>query len=610
MALSKIQFRPGVDKEGTQYTTDAGWFDSDKIRFRKGRVEKIGGWEKYSPDSIKGVPRSLRDFGTSDGSRYLGVGTNLKVYVEIGGVYSDITPLRKTTTAVASFQAFNGSATVFVTDGAHGANSGDYVTFSGAVGLGGNVTAAVLNQEYRVQTIIDANSYSIELAAGANASDVGNGGGSVTAEYQIGVGLNTYLPSTGWSVGGWGSSGFGSTSGLTAVNQLRIVSQDVFGDNLIFNNRAGGVYIWQESVGLGTRAVALNSLGDNSAPDTALSVLVSEIDRHVICLGASPVGSTISDPLLIRWSDQENATSWFPSALNSAGGQVLSVGTEIVGYVKTRQEILISTDSGLVSMRFVGAPFIYAFSTVSENVSFIGPNAAVTVGDVVYFMDSGGFYSYAGSVQRLPCSVHRYVYENLNKSQKFKIFATGNPDFSEVTWFYQTDVEGDVTHYVTFNYLENLWSVGTLDRGIMSATEAKDFPLAGSNDLSNNAEVNYIYSHEIGYNADGQPMTAFVESGDLGIGDGDQFMHVSRIISDFDFSGSEADAQISVSIKGRNFPLESLTLLSTSQVNNSTMQSYVRTRARELVVRIESNNADYGWSLGDMRFGIRTDGRR
>ena len=247
---------------------------------------------------------------------------------------------------------------------------------------------------------------------------------------------------------------------------------------------------------------------------------------------------------------------------------------------------------------------------MSENVSFIGPNAAVTVGDVVYFMDSGGFYSYAGSVQRLPCSVHRYVYENLNKSQKFKIFATSNPDFSEVTWFYQTDVEGDVTNYVTFNYLENLWSVGTLDRGIMTATESKEFPLAGSNDLSDNAEVNYIYNHEIGYNADGEAMTAFVESGDLGIGDGDQFMHVSRVISDFDFSGSLADAHINVSIKGRNFPLESLTLLSTSQVNNSTMQSYVRTRARELVVRIESNDSDYGWSLGDMRFGIRTDGRR
>ena len=610
MALSKIQFRPGVDKEGTQYTADAGWFDSDKIRFRKGRVEKIGGWEKYSPEAIKGVPRSLRDFGTADGSRYLGVGTNLKVYIEIGGVYSDITPIRKTSIGVASFQAFNGTTTVFVTDASHGANLGDYVTFSGAVGLGGNVTADVLNQEYRVSNVIDPNNYAIELAIGANASDVGNGGGSVTAEYQIGVGLNTYLPSTGWSVGGWGDSGFGSTSGLTDVNQLRVVSQDVFGDNLIFNNRAGGVYIWQAASGLGVRGVALNTLGDNSAPEAALSVLVSEIDRHVICLGASPIGSTESDPLLVRWSDQENATSWFPSATNSAGGQVLSVGTEIVGAVKTRQEILISTDSGLISMRFVGAPFIYAFSTVSENVSFIGPNAAVTVGDVVYFMDYGGFYSYAGSVQRLPCSVHRHVYENINKSQKFKVFATANPDFSEVTWFYQDNAGEDVTNYVTFNYMENLWSVGTLERGTMSQTESKDFPLAGSNDLSNNAEVNYIYSHEIGYNADGQPMTAFVESGDLGIGDGDQFMHVNRIISDFDFSGSESDAHIDVSIKGRNFPLESLTLLSTSQVNNSTMQSYVRTRARELVIRVESDGADYGWSLGDMRFGIRTDGRR
>jgi hypothetical protein len=614
MALSKIQFRPGVDKEGTQYTADAGWFDSDKIRFRKGRVEKIGGWEKYSQNPIIGVPRSLRDFGTSNGSRYLGVGTNAKMYVEEGLVYQDITPIDRSTLGTATLGASAGFPFLLVTDVGSNASTGNYVQISGAIGLGGNFTSEVINSNHRIVSSVSPDQYAISVLdedgneVFADASDVGNGGNSISVGYEVAVGLNTYLPATGWGVSGWSAGGFGSTSPLTFVNQFRVIGQDAFGDNLVFNFRAGGVFIWQESVG--GKAVALNTLGDNSAPDEALSVLVSEIDRHVICLGATPIGGTQIDPLLVRWSDQEDATSWFPSATNSAGGQVLSVGTEIVGSIKTRQEIIISTDSGLVSMRFVGAPFIYSFSTVSENASFIGPNASVVVGDVIYFMDSGGFYQYAGSVQRIPCTVHRHVFENINKTQRFKVFASANPDFSEVTWFYQVGPDtNDVTNYVTFNYMENLWSVGTLDRGSMIQTEAKEYPLAGSNNTVD-LEDNYLYNHEIGFDADGEAMHAFVESGDLGIGDGDQFMHVNRIISDFDFSGAEADASIDVQIKGRNFPLESLNLLSTSQVNSSTMQSYVRTRARELVIRIESDGSGYGWSLGDMRFGIRTDGRR
>lgn len=617
MPLTKIQFAPGVDKEGTQYTADSGWFDSDKIRFRKGRVEKIGGWEKYVSSALKGVVRSIRDFGATTGERFVGIGTNLKIYLETGSVVYDITPIRATTTGEVTFSATDGSSVVEVSDTGHGAETDDFVTFSAATGLGGNITADVLNQEYRI-TVTSTDAYTIiardteGATVNASALDTGDGGASVQSEYQINTGLNQYLPSTGWGQGSWGKGAWGSSTSLSAANQLRVVSQDAFGDNLIFNNRAGGVYIWQLSSGVGSRGLLLQSLGDGSAPQNALQVMVSDVDRHVVCFGATPIGASgpdfLVDPLLIRWSDQENATSWFPSATNSAGGQVLSVGTEIVGAVKTRQEILVSTDGGLVSMRYVGAPFIYSFNPVAENTSFIGPNAAVAVGDAVYFMDRGGFYVYTGAVQRIPCTVHRYVFDAINKTQGFKVFAGSNQDFSEVIWFYQVG-DQDITNYVSFNYLENLWAVGTLERGCFVQTEAKQYPLAGSNDIVN-LENNYIYNHELGFDDDGSPMTAYVESGDIGIGDGDSFMHINRIVSDFTFTGTTQDALVNVDIKGRNFPLESLRDLSSSQVTPNTKQSHVRTRSRESVIRIESSGVGYGWSLGDMRFGIRTDGRR
>jgi len=617
MPLTKITFQPGINKEGTQYTADSGWFDSDKIRFRKGRVEKIGGWVKYIPTPLKGVIRSIKDFGITTGERIVGVGTNLKMYLESGATLYDITPIRATTTGTATFSATNGSSLIEVTDVSHGATTDNFVTFSSASGLGGNIDGSVLNQEYRI-SVLTADTYTFTAVdtsgteVFANASDTGNGGGSVQAEYQVNSGLNQYLSSTGWGVSPWGEGSFGSGENLNSTNQLRVVSQDPFGDNLIFNNRAGGVYIWQFASGLSSRAVSLQSLGDNSAPQNALQVMVSDVDRHVICFGATPIGASgpdfSVDPLLIRWSDQENATSWFPSATNSAGGQVLSVGTGIVGAEKTRQEILVSTDGGLVSMRFVGAPFVYAFTPVAEGVAFVGPNAAVAVGDSVYFMDRGGFYIYSGSVQRIPCSVHRYVFDNIDRSQEFKVFAGSNPDFSEVTWFYQVGNQ-DITNYVTFNYMENAWSVGTLNRGYFTQTEAKEYPMAGSNNIQD-LESNYLYNHELGYDDDGAPMTAYVESGDVGIGDGDSFMHINRIVPDFTFTGVTQDATMTVDIKGRNFPLESLRNLSSSQITSNTTQSHVRTRSRESVIRIESSGAGYGWSLGDMRFGIRTDGRR
>ena len=618
MALSKIKFAPGVNKEGTEYSADAGWFDADKIRFRQGRVEKIGGWEKYTDQSFLGVCRSLHNWSSLESINYLGIGTNLKFYVAEGAGYNDITPLRLTSGAGdATFAATNGSSTITVTENGHGAVVNDFVTFSSAASLGGLITAAVLNQEYQIASVPTTNTFTITAKDTngteviANASDTGNGGSSTVAAYQINTGLNTFVQGTGYGAGTWSSGAWGSSSSISAAGQLRLFSQDNFGEDLVFNARGGGIYYWDESSGTGTRAIEIGSLaGASNTPTIALQVLVSDIDQHVIAFGSNPIGSSAIDPLLVRFSDQENAADWTPTATNTAGGVRINSGSEIIGAIQTRQEIIIFTDVSLHSMRFTGAPFTFQFSTLSTDISMISPNAAVNARGSVYFMDSGGFYVYNGSVQPLPCSVKEHVFTNLNKGQAFKVFAAENNDFSEVTWFYPVgESDTEITNYVSYNYAENLWSVGTLDRGAWIGYSKNSNPIASSVNTGV-TDANYLYNHETGFDDDGQAMTAFVESGDLEIGEGERFMMISRIIPDFSFRGATSDASIDFTIKGSNFPLETPTTQATATVTSSTQQSHIRTRARHAVVRIESSGSGYGWRLGDLRFDMRQDGRR
>jgi hypothetical protein len=618
MALSKIKFAPGVNKEGTEYSADAGWFDADKIRFRQGRVEKIGGWEKYTDQSFLGVCRSLHNWSSLESINYLGVGTNLKFYVAEGAGYNDITPLRLTAGAGdATFAATDGSSTITVTESGHGAVVNDFVTFSSAASLGGLITAAVLNQEYQITSVPTTSTFTITAKdtngteVVANSSDTGNGGSSTVAAYQINTGLNTFVQGTGYGAGTWSSGAWGSSSSISAAGQLRLFSQDNFGEDLVFNARGGGIYYWDESSGTGARAVEIGSLaGASNTPTIALQVLVSDIDQHVIAFGSNPIGSSAIDPLFVRFSDQENAADWTPTATNTAGGVRINSGSEIIGAVQTRQEILVFTDVSLHSMRFTGAPFTFQFSTLSTDISMISPNAAVNARGSVYFMDSSGFYVYNGSVQPLPCSVKEHVFTNLNKGQAFKVFAAENNDFSEVIWFYPVgESDTEITNYVSYNYAENLWAVGTLDRGAWIGYSKNANPIASSVNTGV-TDANYLYNHETGFDDDGQAMTAFVESGDLEIGEGERFMMISRIIPDFSFRGATSDASVDFTIKGSNFPLETPTTQATATVTSSTQQSHIRTRARHAVVRIESSGSGYGWRLGDLRFDMRQDGRR
>ena len=629
MSLQKFVFRPGINREGTDYSNEGGWFNSNLIRFRKGIPEKIGGWAKNTLNTFKSTARALHAWVDLELTKYLGVGTTWKYYIKEGGNFYDVTPLRVTTSAGdVTFSATNGSSTITVTDTSHGAVANDFVTFSGAATLGGLVTAAVLNQEYQIATVTSANAYTITAkdtsgtTVTANASDSGNGGSSVVGAYQINVGLDVYIESTGWGAGTWGAGTWGSSTALAANNQLRLWSHDNFGEDLIMNVRAGGIYYFDISAKtLGTdRAVALSALsGANLAPTIALQVLVSDVDRHVVCLGADAIsGSSRTgniDPMLIAWSDQENAAEWEPLSTNTAGSFRLSAGSQIIGAIRARQETLIWTDTSMYNMQFIGQPFTFGVNLVNEGVGLIGPNAAVNTPKGVFWMDKKGFYTYTGQVQDIPCSVQDYVFNDLEEGQAFQVFGFLNKEFDEVGWFYCASDETTISKYVVFNYEEKAWSIGELNRSSWLDQGIFDNPI-GSYTTN---DVGYLYNHETGNDADGSPMdNVFIESSDFDIGEGEEFQYVSRIIPDIRFTGSGGTGQtVNVVLKQRNFPGESLTTNSTSTCTSSTTKIDTRLRARQAALRIESDDdgsvgsrSGVGFRIGDMRMDVRPNGRR
>jgi hypothetical protein len=621
MALSKFIFRPGINREGTEYDNEGGWFDSNLIRFKNGRVQKIGGWAKDTLDTYLGKARALHAWVSLEGSKYLGVGTTFKYYIKEGSNFDDVTPIRSTTSAGdVTFAATNGSSTITVTDTNHGAVTNDFVTFSGAATLGGNITAAVLNQEYQIAMVTGTNTYEITAkdtsgtTVTASASDSGNGGSSVVGTYQINVGLDVYVASTGWGTGTWGAGTWGSSSAISASNQLRLWTHDHFGENLIMNVRGGGIYRWLESSGTSTRAVALSGItGANQVPTVGLQAITSEKDRHLIILGADPTTDSARtgsvDPMLIAFSDQENELDFEPRSTNTAGELRLSSGSSIIGAVKSRQEILVWTDTALYSMQFIGPPFTFGINLINENSGLVAPKAAVTAPSGVFWMGYDNFYVYTGSVKKVPCSVLSYVFDDYNSSQTFKTHAFTNTQYDEVGWYYCSASSDEIDRYVVYNYAENVWSYGQLRRYAWLDAGVEPYPRATEN--------SYLYEHETGYDADGSPMTnVFVESSDFDIGDGEQFAFINRMIPDIRFLSNSNGGQVNIVLKTRNFPGDTLTINSTSAISSSTQQSHVRARARQAVVRVESDddnvpaNTATGWRLGATRLDVRTDGRR
>ena len=756
MPLTRVQFKPGINRESTSFANEQGWFDSDLIRFRKGRPEKLGGWTKVSGTSITGTPRSLNAWITLDALKLMGIGTNKKFYIEQGTAYNDITPIRATTTLGADpiTTGSAGSGEVTVTAAGHGAAEGDYVTFSGATATDG-ITAAQINTEHVITQIVSANSYKLDTGGSASSGSTAGGGSAVIANYQINGSSDVSLLGAGWGSGYWGgltltysqttldgginasvtsldltsasdfetastttsaavaivdttvsladSSGMPSkgtikvdsehisyktnsgtvlgditrgadgtttathSSGATATfvgliqiddelllytakssntltvirgsrgttaaahsddvivreangfygwgdpvglstesGETRLWSQDNWGEDLLMNVRDDNVYYWDATLGLSTRATALSSqTGASDAPTIARQVIVSDTDRHVICLGANTISTTVQDLLLVRWSDQENAVDWTPTATNTAGSQRLSSGSEIITAIETRQELLIWTDASLYSMRFVGPPFTFSFNLLASNSSIIAPKAVVSAGDRVFWMDTENFFMYAGQIQTIPCTVLRYIFDDMNSEQTLKFFAASNRMFDEVFWFYCSSDSDDIDRYAKFNYADGTWDIGSLSR-----TAWVDFGLfskprgAGTVDSSN-----YLYDHESGTTNDGSAMTSYIESSVFDIGDGNQFVAIRQIIPDIDIT-SAAGNGVDYVLKTRNYPGESLTTNSTSAVTSTTTKSDVRARSRSAVLRIQSSAADVSWTLGDTRMEIQPDGRR
>ena len=621
MPLRKLLLKPGVSRENTRYTSEGGWYDCDKIRFRQGTPEKIGGWEQISDNRFLGVCRSLWNWVTLGGVSLVGIGTNLKFYLERGGAYYDITPLRGTATLTDPFTATDGSAVITVADVAHGAITGDFVTFSGATGLGGNITAGVLNQEYQI-TVIDADTYTITATATANATDAAGspGGGTVSAAYQINTGPAIQEALNGWGAGAWGFGAWGI--GTTATDALRLWSQANFGEDLVFGPRGGGLYYWDATGGVGARGVDVaGMMGASDVPTKQLMILISDVSRFVLCFGANPLGSSVLDPMLIRWSDQEDFLNWTPAATNQAGDLRLSTGSRIVTALQLRQEIVVWTDAAVYSLQYQGPPFVWGAQTLADNTSIIGPNARATASGVAFWMGTDKFYKYDGRVQTMRCDLRQYIFQDINMLQSDQIFASTVESFNEVWWFYPTADSTVPNRYVVYNYAEDIWYYGQMERTAWLDSKIVAHPLA--------AYQNRLIEHEIGVDdgADNPPvaMHAFIDSAEFDIEDGQNFGFIWRLLPDITFRGSTAanpSATLTLqpmlnSGSGYNNPLSvggtataAVTRTAVVPVEQFTGQVYVRVRGRQMSIKIESSDLGVTWQLGAPRIDVRLDGRR
>lgn len=697
MPLKKILFKPGVNRENTRYTTEGGWYECDKVRFRQGNPETIGGWTPVSLNTFMGVCRSLWNWVTLGNENLIGVGTNLKFYIEKGGVYNDITPIRATVTLTADPFTGNGTTTVTVTANSHGANTGDFVTFSGVTGT----YASVLNNEFQL-TVLTSNSYTITTPSVVAAGPTG--GSAVAAAYQIPTGPSFAVPLTGWGAGAWSNGTWGNTVSPTQYT-IRLWSQQNYGEDLIFGPRGGGIYYWDATSGVGIRGVLLSSRGGTvtftvASPTVAtfttiltegtavqfsvssggslptgiaasttyylinvngvtanlidgagnfvnvvgagsgtfsVSLLVdvptiqnvlfvSDTSRFVFAMGTNDYGSGTLDPMLIRWSDQDNTLVWTPDATNQAGSIRLSHGSEIVTAVQTRQEIVAFTDSSVYSLQYLGPPVVWGSQLLGDNISIAGPNAATIASGIVYWMGVDKFYAYDGRVQTLNCDLRRFVFSDFNIQQRTEVYAGTNEAFNEVWWFYPSANATQNDRYIIFNYLEKIWYYGTLSRSAWLDSGLRAYPCAATYDP--NAQVGRLINHEFGLNdnTDGTDyaLNAYISSSEFDIDDGHNFGFVWRILPDLTFSNStNSPTHLSPRV---NMTLRGLYNSGSGQVDSAsglvakgstyvvteefTGQIYTRIRGRQMIFEIESDQLNTAWQLGAPRIDIKPDGRR
>ena len=657
MPLQKLQLRPGVNRESTTLANEGTWFEMDKVRFRSGYPEKIGGWVRdtggYFNNGVSlppetgsywGVARALFNWITLAGFNLMAVGTNLKYYIQqtSGGNFYDVTPLRRTVTITGTaFTTVNTSTTVTVNDPGHGAQDGDFVTISGVAGAVNGIPAAALNREFRV-TYVDANTYTITTSSPATS---GSTAGTATFAYQIQTGGEIYTVGVGWGAGGWGgvttgfpSTGWGSAApaGVGVGVQLRLWSQDNFGDYLVLNPRGGAVYLWVPAATptIYNRAQVLSStntntqdaqqywLTDTSCPTVANIVATSDTSRFVIAFGCNDYGSAVLDPLLVRWSDQEDYKIWAPAATNQAGSYRLNIGSSIVAQLQSRQEILIWTDAALYSMQYLGPPYVWGFQILGDNISIMGPNATATAANITYWMGKDKFYMYSGRVETLYCPLRQYIFGDINLDQSYQFFASTNEAFNEIWFFYCSANSNTIDRYVIFNHLEKIWSYGNLARTAWIDSPLRNFPTATG------------YGGQLIYHEDGvddgstnppSPLPAYIQSADFNIGDGHNYGFVWRMIPDITFDGSRVNnPSVTFSMRPRQNPGSNYgaapTPAVTSTLNYQTQRNYLvqqftqivytRIRGRQMAFKISSEGLGVQWQLGVPSIDVRPDGRR
>jgi hypothetical protein len=622
MPLKKLTMKPGVNRENTRYTNENGYYVSDKVRFRQGTPEKIGGWTRISTNFFLGVCRSLWNWVTLGGANLLGVGTNLKFYIEYGGVYYDITPLRVVPAPTINANPFagNGTTTVTVTDTAHGGVTGDFVTFSGATGT----YASTFNAEYQI-TVYTADTYTITTPIAIAAGNYG--GSAVVAAYQINIGQATAVPIIGWGAGPWGAGPWGTGGGATTV-PIRLWAQANFGENLVFGFRGGPLYYWDNTTGLGTRGVLISSLpGASDVPLVQNYLMVSDASRFTFAFGVNDYGSSTQNPMLLRWSDQESVTMWTPAATNQAGSLLLSHGSKIVTALQTRQEMLVVTDSSLYSLQYQGPPVVWSSQLLADNISIASTNSIALASGVVYWMGVDKFYKYDGRVQTLRCDLRQFIYNDINLDQQDQFFASTNEGFNEVWFFYCSAGSQNIDRYVVYNYFEangeGVWYYGTMARTAWLDSGLRNYPMAATS-------INNVVYHEFGVDDNATdtpaPIYSVIETSEFDIDDGDHFGFVWRILPDMNFTGSTAGTTPQVlmtlipmqnSGSGANDPQSiagtsyaTIQRIATAPIEEFTGQVYVRVRGRQMILKIESSLLGVQWQLGSPRIDIKVDGRR
>ena len=623
MALQKLQFKAGINQDVTNYSNEGGWYECDKVRFLNGYPEKIKGWQQNGTYTLDGTCRALFGWVTSFTDNFLAIGTNSKVYIDVGENLNDITPIRATSEANNIFAATDGSSTIVVTSSSHGAETGDFVTFSDAASLGGNITADVLNQNYEI-TRIDSNSYSISAkdvdgnTVTANSSDSGNGGTSTVQTFEITAGNGTVEYGYGWGTSTWGRSTWGSGSLQPIIFPLTVWFFDNFDNDLIMNvntDGKGAIYYWARGSVvdptnvIATRAVLLSSRSNASdVPDEVGQIMMSQVDRHLLAFGSTPFGGGDFDPLLIRFANQNEPENFTPSSLNSAGFLKVSSGSKIVTAFRTRQEILVYTEMSLHSLQFLGTTDVFGLSELETNISIASPRSVAGASNVVYWMGSDKFYLYNGKVNTLPCPLRDLVFNNINFDALPYVYAGTIETHNEIWWFYPSKNSSINDSYITYNYAENLWFYGSLNRSAWLDSNLRQFPQAVGD--------NFVYNHEIGNDADGSAMSAFITSSDFDIGDGEKFTLVKRIIPDVSFTGSNAsEPTVKMTVKPRNFPGSTYSVeqdknVIETSVNVFTEQVFLRARARQMGFKISSDSLGTTWKLGSPRLDGKPDGRR